>query len=218
MASSGGGAVEVPLELDRIPHVVLNATSLRAASQIIPDHDHAAQTVIRELVDAGHVRIGYVGGSASTGGGEWLRAVARALVEFEVFDPELVITDSSDAGGGYRSTIAALRRPVPPTALICLDGRMALGVYHAAQELCVVIPDQLSVIALDDSEILGEDLRPPLTTVHLPYYRMGQEAVRSLVGQIREGRVTGSVTRVTCDIVRRQSVGSPSPADKEPTG
>jgi LacI family transcriptional regulator len=223
IASDGGGAVEVPSELERIPHVVLNARSLRAASQIMPDHDHAAQTVVRELIDAGHVRIGYVGGRASTRGGEWLRAVARALVEFEVFDPELVITDSPDAGGGHRSTITALRQPVPPTALICLDGRMAMGAYQAAQELGVVIPDRLSVIALDDAEILGEDLRPPLTTVHLPYFRMGQEAVRSLVGQIRDGQIresrgTGTETRVACDIVRRQSVGAASPASAAPPG
>ena len=218
IASDGGGAVELPSELDLVPHVALNASSRHAGSQIIPDYEHAARAVVRELVDAGHLRIGYVGGRVNTSGDPWLRGVARALVESETFDPELVITDSPDAAGGYRSTLTALRLPAPPTALICLDGRLAMGAYQAAQELRVVIPDQLSVIALDDSEILGEDLRPPLTTVQLPYFRMGQEAVRSIIGQMRDGRRAGSEIKVTCNIVRRQSVGSPSPTDPEPAG
>jgi LacI family transcriptional regulator len=216
--ASDGGAVELPSELDLVPHVALHARSRHAGSRIIPDYEHAARAVVRELVDAGHLRIGYVSGRVNTSGDPWLRGVARALVEFEVFDPELVITDSPDADGGYRGTLTALRLPAPPTALICLDGRLAMGVYQAAQELRVVIPDRLSVIALDDSEILGEDLRPPLTTVHLPYFRMGQEAVRSLIGQMRDGRRAGSEIKVTCDIVRRQSVCSPSPTDPEPAG
>jgi LacI family transcriptional regulator len=219
IASDGGGTVNVPSMLDRIPHVVLNARCFDGASQIIPDHDHAAQAVVRELVDAGHVRIGYVGGRASTRDGDWLRAVARALIEADVFDPALVITDSPDAAGGHRGAITALRQPVPPTALICMDGRMAIGAYQAAQELQIVIPNRLSVIALDDAEIPGEDMRPPLTTVHLPYFRMGLEAVRSLVGQIRDGQIRegiGTETRVICDIVRRQSVCAASPAYAAP--
>ena len=218
IASDGGGAVELPSELDLVPHVALNASSRHAGSQIIPDYEHAARAVVRELVDAGHLRIGYVGGRVNTSGDPWLRGVARALVEFETFDPELVITDSPDAAGGYRSTLMALRLPAPPTALICMDGRLAIGAYQAAQELRVMIPDRLSVIALDDSEILGEDLRPPLTTVQLPYFRMGQEAVQSIIGQMRDGHRAGTEIKVTCNIVHRQSVGSPSPTDPEPAG
>ena len=115
-------------------------------------------------------------------------------------------------------SVGARRAPGPSSTGQKHHGRLAIGAYQAAQELRVVIPDRLSVIALDDSEILGEDLRPPLTTVQLPYFRMGQEAVRSIIGQMRDGRRAGSEIKVTCNIVRRQSVCSPSPTDPEPAG
>ena len=47
---------------------------------------------------------------------------------------------------------------------------------------------------------------------------MGQEAVRSLIGQMRDRRRAGNEIKVTCDIVRRQSVDSPSPTDPQPAG
>jgi LacI family transcriptional regulator len=81
---------------------------------------------------------------------------------------------------GYEAVLAALRTDPAPRALICLNDRVALGAYQAAQEAGVAIGAELSVVSFDDSELAGW-LRPALTSVALPHAEMGERAVRRLL-------------------------------------
>ena len=103
--------------------------------------------------------------------------------------------DSPRAGCGWPATVEcdwwpdsaydavsrALEGGLEPRALICLNDRVALGAYQALRQAGRVIPDDVSVVSFDDSD-LAAWLRPQLTSISLPHYQLGWQAVEKLLG------------------------------------
>ncbi len=92
-----------------------------------------------------------------------------------------------------------------PRALICLNDRVAFGAYQALHEAGVTVPDDVSVVSFDDSD-LAAWLRPKLTSISLPHYQLGWQAVELLLGGETEPRMV----RVPMPVRHRASVGKPS--------
>jgi LacI family transcriptional regulator len=88
---------------------------------------------------------------------------------------------------------------------------MAMGVYRAARQRGLRIPQELSVVGFDDQEYLAAELDPPLTTVALPHRDMGRWAVEALLdgpdtdASSGAAQSTGTVL-MPCPLVRRDSV------------
>jgi len=82
-----------------------------------------------------------------------------------------------DAYDALSSWLAAGGRP---RVVVCLNDRIAWGVYHALADVPLAVPGDVSVISFDGSE-LGRWMRPTLASVALPFFEMGQEAVRILL-------------------------------------
>src|SRR5690606_40672903 len=74
--------------------------------------------------------------------------------------------------------ISLLRLPDPPTAIFALNDGMAIGVYHAASQAGLRIPQDLSVVGYDDY-LIDQWLVPPLTTVRQP--QIGSASCRESV-------------------------------------
>jgi LacI family transcriptional regulator len=85
-----------------------------------------------------------------------------------------------------------------------------MGAYQALHELNLSVPAQVSVVAFDDLELISGGLRPGLTTVRLPHYPMGREAVEHLI-RICEGTEEKSkrVVEIQGELVVRESVSVP---------
>ena len=75
-----------------------------------------------------------------------------------------------------------------PRVVVCLNDRIAWGVYHALADVPLAVPEEVSVISFDGSE-LGRWMRPSLASVALPFFEMGQEAVRILLDPGESGSV-----------------------------
>jgi LacI family transcriptional regulator len=88
---------------------------------------------------------------------------------------------------------------------------MAMQVYHAAARLGLSIPGDLSVVGYDDHRVFSEGLMPPLTTVALPYERMGRIAADLLIEQIGGGQSAETI-RVQGPLVVRASTAPAEPA------
>ncbi len=71
-----------------------------------------------------------------------------------------------------------------PTALICFNDIVAIGVYKAAHELGLRIPEDVSVVGFDDIP-MAELLGPPLTTVSLFPEQAGAIAAEALLSLVR---------------------------------
>ena len=54
--------------------------------------------------------------------------------------------------------------------------RLAIGAYRAVREMGLRIPEDISIVSFDHDDF-GELLRPTLTTVGLPYEKMGEKAI-----------------------------------------
>jgi DNA-binding LacI/PurR family transcriptional regulator len=97
-----------------------------------------------------------------------------------------------------------------PTAVVCDDDLIAAGVYRAAADAGLDIPDALSVTGVDDIE-LARALSPALTTVALPGEELGREGARLLIEALRRGSPSEpQVRRLDVHLEWRGSVGPPA--------
>src|SRR4029078_563078 len=86
---------------------------------------------------------------------------------------------------GHSAGLELLRRPDRPTAIFTANDVMALGVYQAARQAGVRIPEDLSVVGFDDLPVVSW-VDPPLTTVHQPLIEMAAAATE-LARAVRGG-------------------------------
>ncbi|HEX2459992.1 MAG TPA: LacI family DNA-binding transcriptional regulator [Vicinamibacterales bacterium] len=176
------------------------------------DNVAAAADAMDHLYDLGHTRVGLVtGGSPSFVTGERLRgALARARKAGAERD---LIVEHGDFSveSGVACAERLLARPNPPTAIFCFNDEMALGVVNAARRRNLRIPDDLSVVGIDDIHH-ASFWDPPLTTVALPMRDMGEEAVRVLLGILNGGERPPQRIVLPHTLVVRSSTAAPGRA------
>ncbi len=205
--------VTVPAELRSVPTVLLDAkTTDSSVSSAVPDEEGGARTAVEVLVGAGHRRIAFLNNvddiPAARGRLDGYRKTLQAAgIQY---DDSLVVRGLSDTEGGYHAARAVLDLDPRPTAIFSFNDRMAMGVYHAAAERGLRIPEDLSVVGFDNQDLIAEGLRPRLTTVALPHYEMGAWALETLIRQIESPDAAPEQVQLACPLVPRQSVAEPS--------
>jgi len=161
------------------------------------------------LLGLGHRRIG-----AITGPGDYLCSRARAdgyrsALEREgiPFDPELVRNGDFRHEGGFQWGGELLDLADPPTAIFAGSDQQAFGVYEAARQRGMRVPQDLSVVGFDDLPV-ARWVSPPLTTVRQPLAEMGRAAAQML-GELIEGAPLPS-TRVelATELIVRESTAA----------
>ena len=207
--------VALPEAVAGVPTVLLDARSAdRTVPSVVPDEVAGGRTATEELIRHGHSRIGFLNNAddipATHGRLEGYRTALRNAGL--TFDQRLVIARPSDTEGGLHGARELLSATDRPTAVFCFNDRMAMGAYHAAAELGLRIPQDLSVVGFDNQELIADGLRPGLTTVALPHYEMGAWAVEALIARI-EGHERGGPQHaaLSCPLVIRNSVDQPAP-------
>jgi LacI family transcriptional regulator len=201
--------VRVPKLLHGRSVVLLNCLTRAARPAhhaIIPDELTAGRSAARTLLDAGHrQRIHLVGqtGRRVFAGRERLAGIKEGLGEAGVRLAGMIDCDWWP-DSAYEAVSSALAAGLDATALICLNDRVALGAYQALRAAGRAIPDDVSVLSFDDSE-LAAWLRPQLTSISLPHYQLGWLAVDKLLGPPSEP----AVTRVPMPVRRRASIAEP---------
>jgi DNA-binding LacI/PurR family transcriptional regulator len=93
---------------------------------------------------------------------------------------------------------------VRPTACCCYDDSVAARVLSLCHEAHIRVPDELSVVGVNDTGMAAH-LWPPLTTVHLALDEMGRIAVRTAQHLIEERQLTGGGILVPARLVPRAS-------------
>ncbi len=124
-----------------------------------------------------------------------------------LFDPQLVCAGSSSAAEGYRCALELMRLPEPPTALFCFKDLMAMGAYDALRKLGLSIPHDVAIVGFDNQELIAAHLHPPLSTLELPHYQMGEWAVQYLVEHAERVLAETPIQHtITCPYIERLSV------------
>ncbi|MFC6085932.1 LacI family DNA-binding transcriptional regulator, partial [Sphaerisporangium aureirubrum] len=141
-------------------------------------------TATEHLIELGHRRIGVITGPHDVRCSlERLDGYRAALRRAGLpVDENLVQQGDFYAGGGRRGTAALLDLADPPTAVFAGSDQQASGVYEEAHARGLRIPDDLSVVGFDDTEVC-EWMSPRLTTVRQPLAQMAVLAVRNVLEQ-----------------------------------
>ena len=164
------------------------------------------------LLELGHRRIGLVRGEVANPFGfvvPQLRQRGFELAHDDVglrTDPALYVDGSFTVHGAYEAAERLLDRDDPPTAIFALSDEMAFGVMHAARERAIRIPDDLSVIGVDDHDVaavLG------LSTIRQDVDQHGARAARIMIATLNGERPTVGRYDDPVRLVERTSTAAP---------
>jgi LacI family transcriptional regulator len=162
------------------------------------------------LLALGHRRIGAITGPADT-----LCSLARldgyrsGLDRASVAaDPALIRYGDFHHEGGFARAVELLGLADPPTAIFAGSDQQAFGVYEAARQRGLRIPDDLSVVGFDELPV-SRWASPPLTTVRQPLAEMGSTAAQMLGELIDGGPLRTNRVELSTELHIRESTTVP---------
>ena len=198
----------------RTPMVIFNRNiRLPNVACILVDLKNATYRATRHLIDLNHTRIAYLfGPSKSETSLARRQGIEAALAEAGLaLRPEWCPSSFPDVDGGFQamSALLSLSSANRPTAVIAYNDLMALGILHAVRAHGLKVPEDISVIGIDDIS-MSAHANPPLTTLSPPKHRMGRMAMQILSHMI-EGHPPPEegYTLIECPLVVRESTTPP---------
>lgn len=177
------------------------------------DDVSAGREATQHLIDLGHRTIGMITGPmAEDCSQDRFQGYEQALRDAGL-EPsaELIVEGTWLAPSGYQAYQKFSRMDPAPTAIFSQNDQMAVGVLRAARDGGLRLPDQLSVIGVDDIP-LAAYFAPPLTTLRQDFEMIGCEATRSLIRNIEQPQAATRQLRLPAELILRRSTGpKPTP-------
>jgi LacI family transcriptional regulator len=170
-----------------IPLVLVNRRTVGVHGSVVVDDERGSALAVEHLLELGHRRIGYVGLAAETDTARRREYGFRTAMTDAglTVDPRWVAAGAPTLTGGRGAVEGMLRsaRTDRPTGLFVASLLGAIGVLTGLRAASIEVPREMSLIAFNDHE-LAAHLDPPLTTVRMPNFQMGSEAVELLLEAI----------------------------------
>lgn len=171
-----------------VPVVLLDREVDFPLDSICIDYAKGLEKAVNYLTDLGHEDIALIcGGENIRPGRECIKGYRAALKKKEIsFQQARVKAGPLTADFGYQQAMELLSRPERPTALICGGNRIFAGALRAIKFLGLKMPDNLSVIAFDDTELTALS-SPEITVIARDTKEIGaavgQFIIRALEGE-----------------------------------
>lgn len=177
------------IRLPRIPKstkvVLLNSINPNFNSTILPDEYQGGSSAMNILVEAGFSKnIALIGKNADVETDNYksvtvakrTAGIRDVCANNQIKFSSEVVCENWEPADGYSAVRNLLESDKKVEALLCMNDRLAIGAYRAIRELGLRIPEDISIVSFDHDDFV-EFLRPTLTTVGLPYEKMGEKAV-----------------------------------------
>lgn len=185
-------------------------------STILIDYATGMREAVEHLVGLGHKKIAYLAGphtlhSAETRLHCFENSTAACRLKIR---REWIVDADHTLKGGEAGMQRLLQLEDRPTAVICSNDMTAIGVLHAAHLAQLRVPEELSVVGLDDIAFTEFTL-PPLTTIGLARHDLARAAFDALRIQVEAGSQPGEFApiqrsfEVSTALVVRQSTAAP---------
>jgi len=165
--------------------VLLNSINPNHNSTILPDEYQGGSSAMNILVEAGFSKnIALIGKNTDVENNSY-RSVTVAkrsagirdvCIKNDIKFRSEVVCENWEPADGYSAVRNLLESDKKVEALLCMNDRLAIGAYRAVREMGLRIPEDISIVSFDHDDF-GELLRPTLTTVGLPYDKMGEKAI-----------------------------------------
>jgi alanine racemase len=173
-----------------LPTVVVDSTAMPEHPSVDVDDEGGARAAAEHLLALGHADFLVIGVEPppphqrlDTEGvtGRRLRGY-RAAIEAagQTLEDSRVMVGPATVDGGVAGFNRAWEDGLRPTAILAMSDAMAIGAIRSIREHRLRVPEDVSVVGFDDID-LTTATDPPLTTVHQPIRRKGEEAVRLLL-------------------------------------
>jgi len=205
--------VELTPKMSQVPVVLVNCYAKdRNYPSVVPNEVGGGYAATNLLLRKGHTRIAFINLGAppdrpppiAAASGR-LAGYKTALDEYQVpFDESLVKVTNQTPQVVVQVTKELMSLANPPTAIFCGNDRAAMGCYNALASMHLRIPYDVAVVGFDNQTSIAENLWPPLTTVQLPHYEMGNWAVEFLAS-MTETQYPPVQHLANCPVVERES-------------
>jgi LacI family transcriptional regulator len=197
----------------KLPYVLMWAIDREGVHPTVGyDNQHAMGCVTEHLVSLGHVRFGVLPGPVATQqlAAVRLSGIREGLARHGIaLRPEAVVATPYDSESVRAATRHLLSQGNAPTALICINDRIAASAIAECRAMGISVPHSVSITGFGDWELatLGS---PSLTTVHSDAVRIGNLSAKSLLEQINHcGDPVPKQEEFEAKLIVRESTSNP---------
>jgi len=179
-----------------------------AVSQIMVDNRRGAKLAVDYLVGQGHTAIGMLTGveDPSFDKVRRIQGFSEALAARDVpcVEEWIVPNGAPTFECGYEGALDLLTQHPQVTAIFAYNDLLALGALQACRELKRRIPQDCAIIGFDDI-LWAERAMPPLTTIRVDKYNLGQQATARLFEMLNSPETTFPPIYVDVKLIIRGS-------------
>ncbi|MCL4509087.1 MAG: LacI family transcriptional regulator [Chloroflexi bacterium] len=176
---------------------------------IAADERGAGQVATEHLLSLGHRHIGFVGARVSHYYGSYQRLAGYlAAMRAAGLTPEAAPVEILSEEEGRAAARRLLERRPQLTALVAMNDLLASGSLTAIRELGFRVPEDISLVGIDDQRI-APYLCPPLTTVRMPNYELGQIAAHYIIALVEASSTPGQPEVPPPTLIQRASTAPP---------
>jgi len=143
---------------------------------------------LKYLMDNGHSRIVHFAGPIHASHTyERIDGFRRAFGESNfAFNSDMIVHAGAHLEDGYKACVHYFQnrsRKDFPTAIVCYNDLVALGVMSALSEMKMKVPDEISIVGNDDIPF-STHVPVDLTTIRAPLIELGNKAAEILINNI----------------------------------
>lgn len=210
----GGTVTEEHIQAFRTSSIPIVLCATTDENDSIPavdiDHEKAAKDAVQKLVEQGHRKIGMISGTLQDLSLGYARYQGYKLALEEAGIP---YNENYVRAGNYKyeSGVEAMNHFLSledrPTAIFSATDEMAIGAIHAIQDAGLKVPDDFSVMSVDNSR-MASMVRPQLAAVAQPMYDIGAVSMRLLTKLMNKETIEQNKFVLPHEIVMRKSVTS----------
>lgn len=199
-------AEEMKKVMERIPVVFVNGQMAGVDAHMVrTDEESGIEKLVELLVNLKHKKIGFLGG---------LEGISSTDVKKNTFvkamkskglgvNKDWIFGTGFNIESGEEVAAQLLYLKERPTAVICANDLVAIGVIKVLTKFGLKVPDDVSIVGFDDI-YLAQHFPPGITTVSQNYDQLGQTAINVLVDLINENEAEKE-TVVPTSLVLRDS-------------
>jgi DNA-binding LacI/PurR family transcriptional regulator len=174
------------------------------------DHYHASALAINHLLELGHTAIACITASVSSDTVRLRYQAFQDCLEQQKLTINHKIISAGDytTEGGYHACKNIIAQKQPFTALYAFNDDMAIGAIRALHEAGIKVPEQVSVIGIDN-EPFASFVIPSLTTVELPIKEITNAAMKIALDLANGVEISVTETTFRGKIIKRESTTPP---------
>lgn len=209
MTSTFGEEQLKALASRRIPVVLLSVgPNSPRARKIEINFSKGIIQAIDHLIALGHRKFGVISGPLNIGSAATTQDAILESLARRGLRAEHVIECNYRVDGGMSAVRSLLKQSVLPTAVLCGNDLIAIGAISALQEANLRVPEDISVVGVDDI-VFARLASPPLTTIRVPRQDLGRLGFEVLEGMRRSLKSIPPRQQVETHLVIRKSTAAP---------